>query len=283
MSDNENEYNSDINDSDDDESVKPFVKKQLTSKYYDEDEETENENEQLAGAQKNKLILTNYKTELEEGEVDEEDEDEADEEDMVPDDDDDDINYDDADSIDNDNEESKNETNTNNEKQKNKNKLTNQTMSNKSIVTNKIPVNFADDDEDEDDDYDDNYLQKFDNSLNTNYVNEFHPECLIHNYDEIKKLSTVVRNGEGIIIDPFHKTIPFLTKYERAKILGQRAKQIEMPDAQIFVRVPENVIDSYIIAELELQEKKLPFIIRRPIPGGGCEYWNIVDLENINY
>jgi DNA-directed RNA polymerase subunit K/omega len=139
-----------------------------------------------------------------------------------------------------------------------------------------------DDDDDYDDEYDENYLQKFDNDIIKNYVNEYHPECLNHNYDEIAKLSVVTRNSDGIIIDPFHKTIPFLTKYERARVLGQRAKQIET-GAKPLVKVPENVIDGYIIAELELKEKKIPFIIRRPIPGGACEYWNLKDLEVIAY
>jgi DNA-directed RNA polymerase I, II, and III subunit RPABC2 len=92
----------------------------------------------------------------------------------------------------------------------------------------------------------------------------------------------VTKNSDGIIIDPLHRTIPFLTKYERARILGQRAKQIET-GAKPLVRVPENVVDGYIIAELELKEKKIPFIIRRPIPGGACEYWNLKDLEVIAY
>ena len=139
-----------------------------------------------------------------------------------------------------------------------------------------------DDDDDYDDDYDENYLQKFDNDIMKNYVNEFHPECLNHNYDEITKLTVVTKNSDGIIIDPLHRTIPFLTKYERARILGQRAKQIET-GAKPLVRVPENVVDGYIIAELELKEKKIPFIIRRPIPGGACEYWNLKDLEVIAY
>ena len=29
----------------------------------------------------------------------------------------------------------------------------------------------------------------------------------------------------------------------------------------------------------ELEEKKIPFIIRRPLPNGGSEYWNVSDLE----
>jgi DNA-directed RNA polymerase I, II, and III subunit RPABC2 len=139
-----------------------------------------------------------------------------------------------------------------------------------------------DEDEDEDEDDDENYLQKFDNDLMKNYINEFHPECLSHNYDEITKLSIVIRNSDNIIIDPLHKTIPYLTKYEKARILGQRAKQIE-GGAKPLVKIPENIVDSYIIAELELKEKKIPFIIRRPIPGGACEYWNLKDLEMITF
>jgi DNA-directed RNA polymerase I, II, and III subunit RPABC2 len=137
-----------------------------------------------------------------------------------------------------------------------------------------------DDDDDDDDEYDESYLQKFDSEITKNYINEYHPECLIHNYDEITKLAIVVRDSTNIIIDPLHKTIPYLTKYERARILGQRAKQIET-GARPLVKLPENVIDSYVIAELELQQKRIPFIIRRPIPDGGCEYWNLKDLEMI--
>jgi DNA-directed RNA polymerase subunit K/omega len=139
-----------------------------------------------------------------------------------------------------------------------------------------------DDDDDDDDEYEENYLQKFDNEIIKNYVNDFHPECLNHNYQEIEKMSIVVRNSDGIIIDPLHKTIPYLTKYEKARILGQRSKQIET-GAKPLVKVPENIVDGYIIAELELKEKKIPFIIRRPIPGGSCEYWHLRDLENIGF
>ena len=152
----------------------------------------------------------------------------------------------------------------------------------KSTQKIKKPQLILQEDEDEDEDEDENYLQKFDNDLMKNYINEFHPECLSHNYDEITKLSIVVRNSDNIIIDPLHKTIPYLTKYEKARLLGQRAKQIE-GGAKPLVKIPENIVDSYIIAELELKEKKIPFIIRRPIPGGACEYWNLKDLEMITF
>jgi DNA-directed RNA polymerase subunit K/omega len=147
----------------------------------------------------------------------------------------------------------------------------------------KTQLIIEDDEDEEDEDYEDeNYLQKFDNHYIKNYITDFHPECLNNNYEEISQLSIVVRNSEGIIIDPLHKTIPYLTKYEKARILGQRAKQIETGSKPL-VRVPENIIDGYIIAELELKEKKIPFIIRRPIPNGSCEYWHLKDLEIIGF
>lgn len=149
-----------------------------------------------------------------------------------------------------------------------------------------MPTLLDSDDEDDDDEdneeMDENFLQKFSSDINKNYVHEFHPECIIHNYDEISASTKVVRDMTNIIIDPLHRTIPFLTKYERARVLGQRAKQIEA-GARPFVSVPENIIDSYIIAELELQQKKIPFIIRRPIPGGAFEYWSLKDLEIVAF
>jgi DNA-directed RNA polymerase subunit K/omega len=146
----------------------------------------------------------------------------------------------------------------------------------------KKPISIQDDDDDESDDDGELYLQKFDKSLNDNYILNFHPECALQNYDEILSMIVVIRDKNGIIVDDLHKTIPYLTKYEKARILGQRAKQINSGSPP-FVKVPENVIDGYIIAELELKEKKIPFIIRRPLPNGGSEYWSLKDLEDISF
>jgi DNA-directed RNA polymerase subunit K/omega len=164
----------------------------------------------------------------------------------------------------------------------------NETDNEKTKRTKKIPtktvykkLDIGEDDSDDDDDGE-LYLQKFDKSINNNYILNQHPESIIQNYDEILSMTKVVRDNNGIIIDDFHKTIPYLTKYEKARILGQRAKQINAGSSP-FVKVPENVIDGYIIAELELKEKRIPFIIRRPLPNGGSEYWKIKDLEDISF
>ena len=160
------------------------------------------------------------------------------------------------------------------------------TQYNKNIVIGEspLPKSLLQMDEDDDDDEEDgeSYLQKFNSQVNKNYITDFHPECLINNYEEIAGLTKIVRDSNGNIIDDLHRTIPFLTKYEKARILGQRAKQINT-GAKAFIKVPPGVIDGYIIANVELLQKRLPFIIRRPIAGGGCEYWNLKDLENIAF
>lgn len=143
-------------------------------------------------------------------------------------------------------------------------------------------IDYNDEEDEDDDETGELYLKKFDKEVNDNYLLNFHPECALHNYDEVLSMTRVLRDKHGIIVDDLHKTVPFLTKYERARVLGQRAKQINS-GSSIFVKVPENVLDGYLIAEMELLEKRIPFIIRRPLPNGGSEYWSIRDLENISF
>ena len=150
----------------------------------------------------------------------------------------------------------------------------------KKQVVNKAFIDSLSDDENDEDG--ETYLKKFDKEINSNYILNNHPECALQNYDEILAMTKVIRDKNNIIIDDLHRTIPHLTKYERARILGQRAKQIEC-GATPFIKVPENVIDGYLIADLELKQGRIPFIIRRPMPNGGSEYWKINDLENIAF
>ena len=153
------------------------------------------------------------------------------------------------------------------------------------IDTAKISAILEGDDEEnesDDEDYDENSFQKLENDINTDKLLTYHPELLQSNYKEINALSKIARNKKGLIIDALHKTVPFLTKYERARVLGIRIKQLNN-DADPFVEVPPNTIDARFIAEEELKQGKIPFIIRRPLPNGGNEYWKLSDLEVIEY
>ena len=128
--------------------------------------------------------------------------------------------------------------------------------------------------------YEENF-KKFTTNLDHNLINELHPREKAINYDQVKLLCTLQKNKDGLISDPLHTTVPILTKFEYTRILGVRATQIEN-GAPLFISVDESVIDSYVIARMELEAKKLPFIIRRPLPGGKMEYWRLHDLENLN-
>lgn len=117
-------------------------------------------------------------------------------------------------------------------------------------------------------------INNFDNGL----ISMSHPETKSVNYNEINALSKVTRDKNNNIIDDLHKTIPILSRYERAAILGTRTKQLNNGNNP-FIPVNSTILDNYLIAESELKLKKLPFIIKRPIPNGGFEYWHIEDLE----
>ncbi|KAL2123881.1 hypothetical protein VTJ04DRAFT_246 [Mycothermus thermophilus] len=71
-------------------------------------------------------------------------------------------------------------------------------------------------------------------------------------------------------------TTPFMTKYERARILGTRALQISM-NAPVLVDL-EGETDPLQIAIKELREKKIPLIVRRYLPDGYYEDWTCEEL-----
>lgn len=135
-----------------------------------------------------------------------------------------------------------------------------------------------DEDIDEDDTIDHPQMHKFNKQLTANFISASHPECLPVNMQELTYKLPIIRNIHGIIDDDFHKTIPVLTKYEKARVIGQRASMIEN-GSKLFIYVDPSIIDSSVIAEMELNAKKIPFIIKRPIPNGVFEYWKLSDLE----
>jgi|TARA_A100001015_G_C15043512_1_gene741619 DNA-directed RNA polymerases I, II, and III subunit RPABC2 len=67
-----------------------------------------------------------------------------------------------------------------------------------------------------------------------------------------------------------------LTEYEKARLLGTRALQIDN-DAPIFVDI-DGETSSQEIALKELIEKKIPLIIERILPNGDWELWSIDEL-----
>ncbi|CAK7239294.1 MAG: subunit common to RNA polymerases I, II, and III [Sporothrix thermara] len=78
------------------------------------------------------------------------------------------------------------------------------------------------------------------------------------------------------IANELRTTTPFMTKYERARILGTRALQISM-NAPVLVDL-EGETDPLQIAMKELREKKVPLIVRRYLPDGFYEDWTCEEL-----
>ena len=78
------------------------------------------------------------------------------------------------------------------------------------------------------------------------------------------------------IPDAMRSTTPYMTKYERARVLGTRALQISM-NAPVLVDL-EGETDPLQIAIKELNQKKIPLIVRRYLPDGCYEDWTCEEL-----
>lgn len=72
-------------------------------------------------------------------------------------------------------------------------------------------------------------------------------------------------------------TRPFLTKYERARILAVRTEQIQQGD-KVYGETADPSITPYQKAVEELQQGKTPLIVRRSLPDGKIEEWKVSEL-----
>jgi DNA-directed RNA polymerase subunit K/omega len=115
-----------------------------------------------------------------------------------------------------------------------------------------------------------------------NELLRFHPEARV---DTIEAVSMDIHltnvppsftNADGQA-DPKHRSVPYLTQFERTKILGFRTNQLSQ-GARPFIAVPAHVTDLKEIAKMELEARRLPFIIKRPMPDGSFEKWRLSDL-----
>jgi DNA-directed RNA polymerases I, II, and III subunit RPABC2 len=90
-------------------------------------------------------------------------------------------------------------------------------------------------------------------------------------YDEKKEEPSILVNSEDRI------TLPKLTKYERVRLIGTRAKQISL-GAKVMVK-NTNGLSSIEIAKLELSYKMIPMKIKRVLPDNKIEIWKLSELE----
>ena len=95
--------------------------------------------------------------------------------------------------------------------------------------------------------------------------------------DEIELLEAPDDGADGGPAENAERvTTRYMTKYEKARVLGTLALQISM-NAPVMVDVAGET-DPLKIANKELRERKIPLIIRRYLPDGSYEDWPIRDL-----
>jgi len=106
-------------------------------------------------------------------------------------------------------------------------------------------------------------------------------------YQKFSKKSTIdtdidydeyfIKDDEIIINKTSRLTKPYLTKYEKVRILGDRARQLAQ-GAKPMIKNTTGLSHKEV-ALLELKSKVIPLIIERPIPNVGVEKWKLSELE----
>lgn len=109
-----------------------------------------------------------------------------------------------------------------------------------------------------------------------------HPECRLYYMESITPklhLLAVPPDTQTKINapDPNHKSNPWLSIFEKTKILGFRANQLAQ-GAKPYIDVPKHIVDTIDIAKIELEQQRLPFIVSRGMPDGTFEFWRLSQL-----
>ena len=118
-------------------------------------------------------------------------------------------------------------------------------------------------DYDNEGDDDDDEVFEIDNFIDTNNDKK------IISYDDIIKKNKNIKK----------KTVPFLNKFERARLIGVRIQQLSSgAQPKICTKGFNSIKD---IVEDELIQRKIPLIIKRILPNGESEEWRLEEFEKV--
>lgn len=109
------------------------------------------------------------------------------------------------------------------------------------------------------------------------FLKMHHPECRLDYMEDVFKVLPLASYPPGKDLDKNHKSVPYLTIFEKTKLIGFRANQLAQ-GARPLVDVPKHVTDVLDIARIELEQKRMPYILKRGMPDGTFEYWRLTDL-----
>lgn len=110
------------------------------------------------------------------------------------------------------------------------------------------------------------------------FLNTHHPECRIDYKEDVLLQVQLESYPPDHGKDRRHKSVPYLTVFEKTKILGFRANQLAQGSKPFILNIPPHVTDVLEIAAMELEQKRLPLILKRPMPDGSFEYVKLSDL-----
>jgi len=77
-------------------------------------------------------------------------------------------------------------------------------------------------------------------------------------------------------------TQPYFTKYEFTALMSTRAQQLAegaLPLVGLEGLKTSDPMFVWNVARREIEQHKLPFIVRRQLPNGRSEYWSAQELE----
>ena len=134
-------------------------------------------------------------------------------------------------------------------------------------------VEFNDDSDNVDEEEEDNEIDIENNNDEDNKL------CDINNeyYDDDNEIEAQPDINMVYINKEERQSLAKLTKYEMVRILGERTKQLTMGAKPLIKNYKGLNYDK--IAEEELKLNMIPFKIRRPLPNGKYELWNLDELS----
>ena len=107
--------------------------------------------------------------------------------------------------------------------------------------------------------------------MESNLVSETNESEILTSIEDSNKFYKVYNSEQNSISN-------ILNKYERTKVIFERYQMIAN-GSKPFISNPEKYDNIYDIVLEELKQKKIPFIIKRPLPNGSNEYWKVSDLN----
>jgi len=118
-------------------------------------------------------------------------------------------------------------------------------------------------------------VAQFDANEVHDVIRRWHPRETIPTRVEVAEKLLVHRGGDERVVDDDLHTLSKMTKFEFAGIIGKRVAQMNHGSPPF---IETDLLDNHLIAREELRQKKVPFIIRRYLPGGE-EFVRVRDLE----